>query len=289
MQIIMARSVLLLLHVLQHSAAFSLLVQQRTNAPTALRASDDAIDASSPDAFLAGLMNRVDELKARQLELPIVVLDATLPNQRLAISTSDQAFREMIEYCGVKAVEEAGDEQFDDTRHGRFGIVGVDRQTGSAVPFGVEAIILKASVASESCSVELKGGRRFTVDETQEEAPAGAVQPRKVTLAPDLDDDDEASAIAAAERLPSLVEQWEKLVVDGGHERQPDHLGLVRKHLGPMPSPENPTELSLWVGACVEIKILRRVRADSMRRPPRHRRDACSMAWRYRFLAARRG
>ena len=37
----------------------------------------------------------------------------------------------------------------------------------------------------------------------------------------------------------------------------------------------------------VEIKILRRVRAESSRRPPRHRRDACSMAWRCRFLAAR--
>ena len=33
-----------------------------------------------------------------------------------------------------------------------------------------------------------------------------------------------------------------------------------------------------WVNACVEIKILRRVRAESSRRPPRHRR---------RFLAAR--
>ena len=39
---------------------------------------------------------------------------------------------------------------------------------------------------------------------------------------------------------------------------------------------------------CVEIKILRRVRAESSRRPPRHRRDACSMAWRCRFLAAPR-
>ena len=38
---------------------------------------------------------------------------------------------------------------------------------------------------------------------------------------------------------------------------------------------------------CVEIKILRRVRAESSSRPPRHRRDACSMAWRCRFLAAR--
>ena len=31
--------------------------------------------------------------------------------------------------------------------------------------------------------------------------------------------------------------------------------------------------------ACVEIKILRRVCAESSRRPPRRRRDACSMAW----------
>ena len=41
------------------------------------------------------------------------------------------------------------------------------------------------------------------------------------------------------------------------------------------------------VALCVEIKILRRVRAESSRRPLRHRHDACSMAWRCRFLAAR--
>ena len=39
---------------------------------------------------------------------------------------------------------------------------------------------------------------------------------------------------------------------------------------------------------CVEIKILRRGRAESSRRPPRHRCDACSTAWRCRFLTARR-
>ena len=40
--------------------------------------------------------------------------------------------------------------------------------------------------------------------------------------------------------------------------------------------------------ACVEIKISRRVRAESARRPPRHRCDAYSTAWRCRFLTARR-
>ena len=36
----------------------------------------------------------------------------------------------------------------------------------------------------------------------------------------------------------------------------------------------------------VEIKFLRRVRAASSRRPPRHLHDTCSMAWRCRFLIA---
>ena len=47
--------------------------------------------------------------------------------------------------------------------------------------------------------------------------------------------------------------------------------------------------LDLHVSRRVEIKTLRRVRPESPRRPPRHRRDTCSMAWRCRFLTARRG
>ncbi len=44
---------------------------------------------------------------------------------------------------------------------------------------------------------------------------------------------------------------------------------------------------ALYGGGHSGNQILRRVRAESSRRPPRHRRDACSMAWRYRFLTAR--
>ena len=53
------------------------------------------------------------------------------------------------------------------------------------------------------------------------------------------------------------------------------------------PFPKIESGTSYVVDGCVEVKILRRVRAESSRRPPRHRRDACSMAWRCRFLAAR--
>ena len=48
----------------------------------------------------------------------------------------------------------------------------------------------------------------------------------------------------------------------------------------------NPRSIQTEVSICVEIKILRRVRAESSRRPPRHRRDACS-AWWCSFLTAR--
>ena len=40
---------------------------------------------------------------------------------------------------------------------------------------------------------------------------------------------------------------------------------------------------------CVEIRMLRRLRAESSRCPPRHLHDTCSTAWRCRFFTARRG
>ena len=42
---------------------------------------------------------------------------------------------------------------------------------------------------------------------------------------------------------------------------------------------------ALAAPTCVEIKILRRVRAESSRRPPRHRRDACSLMYRMRYIS----
>ena len=95
------------------------------------------------------------------------------------------------------------------------------------------------------------------------------------------------------EELGELVQEEERL-----EQRRKDAQSLARelkqkgkkaqdeanakaKAAGQEPSPCAEAE------ACVEIKILRRVRAESSRRPPRHRRDACSMAWRCEFLTAR--
>ena len=65
---------------------------------------------------------------------------------------------------------------------------------------------------------------------------------------------------------------------------EPTHLPTYEPSAGPSPRPtpqpsSKPTAAPSYATPCVEMKILRRVRAESSRRPPCHRRDACSMAW----------
>ena len=92
--------------------------------------------------------------------------------------------------------------------------------------------------------------------------------------------------------LPSLekdgVDWWAAFGVDGGElERAAAEITALyaARPLGWLPSLAPGPRLTdpafaAAVLNCVEIKILRRVRAEPSRRPPRHRRDACSMAWR---------
>ena len=100
--------------------------------------------------------------------------------------------------------------------------------------------------------------------------------------------------------LPSLekdgVDWWAAFGVDGGElERAAAEITALyaARPLGWLPSLAPGPRLTdpafaAAVLNCVEIKILRRVRAEPSRRPPRHRRDACSMTWRCRFVTARR-
>ena len=59
----------------------------------------------------------------------------------------------------------------------------------------------------------------------------------------------------------------------------PKAAAAVQDALARRPARRDSGASRVGVVNCVEIKILRRVRAESSRRPPRHRRNACSMAW----------
>ena len=116
---------------------------------------------------------------------------------------------------------------------------------------------------------------------------AGASEPRKILLVA-------AGVLAKSGRVllqqrsdpPALAGLWE---FPGGKVDPGETLekALARELDEELAISVEETDLEPIAFTCVEIRILRRVRAESSRRPPRHRRDACSMAWRYRFLAAR--
>ena len=80
------------------------------------------------------------------------------------------------------------------------------------------------------------------------------------------------------------------LVVVGGRADGYEALVASGDAAAPWTPPEDEWDaLALnYTSGTVRKSNLRRVRAESSRRPPRHRRDACSMAWRCRFLTARR-
>ena len=226
------------------------------NAPSRPRTRLLAGDGEDIDSVLSGLQSRVQEMLTRRTQLPIVVLDSMLPGQRLKLQTRDAAFKNMLEWCAVRAAEDSGDEQFDDRALGVFGMVGVDRASGSAAPFGVEARVLSCEDGDDgTLRVEIAGGRRFAVDadapDEGDSAASGAIYPKAVTLAAAYDAAEEAAAAPAAAAIPDLVARWEALVVDGKRERVPDHLAGVRGDLGPQPPPSAPSDLAYWVGGYI--------------------------------------
>ena len=94
----------------------------------------------------------------------------------------------------------------------------------------------------------------------------------------------------ATRQALATLEHPPPLVVVGGRADGYEALVESGDAAAPWTQPEDEWDaLALnYTSVTVWISNLRRVRAESSRRPPRHRRDACSMAWRRRFLTAGR-
>ncbi|KAH8087700.1 hypothetical protein JL720_7020 [Aureococcus anophagefferens] len=192
----------LLVVLLAATACHAFVAPTRTSASRVARRAE----GDDMDSLLQGLQSRVQEMMTRQATMPIVVLDSMLPGQRIKLQSADPAFREMIEWVGVKASEDSGEEQYDDDSKGVFGMVGADRQNGGALPFGVEARVLDVADKEGVLHVEIAGAAASPADRSAEDDAKrdGAVYPRTVTIAAPLDAADEADAAAAAAEIPAL-------------------------------------------------------------------------------------
>lgn len=180
------------------------------------------------------LSKRIAAISSQQsnaVELPILVLDAMLPRQRLCISMDDDA--------GLRMLNDALE------RHdGELGVHGMDPSTGGVLPVGTQVKIVEHS-GRNICIV---GQRRYDLvarptlhDDTYYTCEISWCER----------DEGSASDVAAARELEALVDQWLELVRKGGFEREPNQMDEVLKDLGPRPSPEDPDEFAFWVAALV--------------------------------------
>jgi len=184
-------------------------------------AGDDAARELLPtDSDMALLQERIEDMRKRP-RLPLVVLDAMLPRQRLVVRSQDPSMDRFVEL-------------------GEIGVLGAWQ--GSPLKHGVVAKITQLAPGE----FELRGQQHIEVvgpAETVDGLTLAKVEPVKF--------DNEEVDVIVAKTLVSLVEEWQKCLQRAGAERFEGQLRSILDDLGPMPSPEDAGELALWAAALV--------------------------------------
>lgn len=182
--------------------------------------------------------------------LPLLVVDAMLPRQRVIFET---------EHARVNAhLQMLADE-------GEIGVVGVARTRGPCEPqepwrfrgFTVRPMGHGVTAALACLGATWGGGSRWELlarshmrvsGHPEEEDSRDGVAKAQVEL---IEDDASDADVELARALPPLVQEWLKFVRSRGSSRTVEKLQGILEDLGPMPQPEDADRLALWVAALV--------------------------------------
>jgi len=173
------------------------------------------------DEDLAALQRRVDEARRRP-ELPVVMLDAMLPGQRLRFRSEDPDFEHLVE-------------------RGEAGVLGAWQ--GALLQHGVVASVSKAGPSEW----ELHGRRHVRFMGATGRSEEG------LTMATFefVEDEVQEIDVEAAKALLPLVVRWRGLVEGTRFERFDGQIRGILEDLGPMPSAQDAGRLAMWVAALV--------------------------------------
>lgn len=252
-----------------HMSRRRLASRQRAPRVVVPRAEPDDAENDITSADYRVLQKRMGEIRAREASLdiiPIVVLDSTVPKQRLPLTFESGNARRNLN---------AGTWLGEDIELGqRFGMLGQAPSNGQILPNGVLCEVTRLMLRpSGETLVELTATRRFKIygqpfeDEKNDMRPSARViwiddssGAGQQMVAEDAEVDNAstnpreftAEAREVAREIPRLVEEWLALVISRRRERQPDQLKLIQSHIGPMPDALNqPAELACWVAALI--------------------------------------
>lgn len=180
------------------------------------RAGSDASDASpddSGDFSLRALARRVEQIKRDEARgtttMPVIVLDATLPGQRLGLRFDKKDTRRALNAgTALGPLAEVGDV---------FAMLGQAPRSGQVLPFGVEVAVSAVRDfpdGSGDVEVELVGKRRVRI-EGQPFDENGVAMARVAFM--DFAPDAPTSAVAAEDDDDESVLRGEHDAVKGAH------------------------------------------------------------------------
>jgi len=252
------------------------------SAPSSHR--DDSGDLAEPLPLSAEDLERLSELKFRHVPaMPIMILDAMLPRQRLTFRSSDPRFRRLVEYC----VDDHGDVY--DNPH-RLGMLGLNPYTGKPLCRGVTVSISvvsdgegrdddKATATStiavqhndvdldsrrarmsqtKAITLSIRGERRIEVQGQPWLDDSGSFYLADVEVVGG-DNEFHQSAMTTeqweeaeglSQTLPSKLREWMALVVETGVTDQ-DGMNARLMDLGEMPTSKRITDRAMWTAALV--------------------------------------
>jgi hypothetical protein len=199
-------------------------------------------DMEDNDDGLTALKRRIASLQTSEAKVQCLVLDAMVPLQRLPLQIGPP-FVQALRECQAT---------------GRpLCMLGIDPALRSVLKTGVEARVeslTKVPSSPDLFECVLIGGRRFQLLETDELSSSWPPAERLFTATVKWLDEPlqgDAETIKRAEALKPLVDEWIKLVVSTGREREPGQMERLLGDLGPMPEAESPDDRALWVSALI--------------------------------------
>jgi ATP-dependent protease La (LON) substrate-binding domain len=234
-------------------------------------------DGSSPDTdtnyddpFMASLKLRVEQVTDRATKLPIIILDSILPRQILNITVPSDAL--LLQLIKTQITNETP----------YFGMLGLIRNrnrksigeqelqkqqlllplsTGVQVDIVGKPKMIFENDGTTSIQILLRGTmKRFKINKEVITTKDGWMEAR-VTYMNCIDDETEciisttkdqyqlARAMSKARILPNLINEW--IVLARHHERHPYQIDTILNDIGTIPTCEEPTNLSFWIGALI--------------------------------------
>ena len=237
--------------------------------------SSSSSSSSGDEDDMKVLKMRMEQVRLRETEtipLRVLVLDASLPKQKLGLNFGTQSDAKRSLNCGTSVGE--GKIPLGT----KFAMLGMSPTNKKVLPCGVEVEVTQFEVNDDgSTFVELTGTKRFKIDEQGPYLDEEEIPHVRVRFIDDdkacgsLDDyipkpgtesfammeslgelaDNEEALLERSSDLDVLLEKWERLVIDGKREQQPNHLELIRLHLGEFPDVKAFARRAVWVCAYI--------------------------------------